>query len=263
MPDLPALALGNNTKLVVVQSAPSLLNSLKKAQAPLFATPVSPLFKAELEAVTREGRVLKDLVAYLARPSVRGVGALALDVELQIPQVKIGAISLRRGALARLLEPRAMAIKNLALETVLMAKPRVKVSPSLLGLGLDEGRLVRNSASKLVDPAVVNTKLEAITTPSPWGAQRAPFSLLGLGWSSSASLANYPSFKASRGLILRRPYTGARGGNTPFEGLKEAFIAPLLGKNNTSLMGPALSLWRNTETPFLASAPSLDTQIGY
>ena len=70
---------------------------------------------------------------------------------------------------------------NGTISTLADINTRTKIGPSVVGLGLDEARLVRNSATKLLDPAIVNGKAEPISTPTLWATTPAPLNSLGLG----------------------------------------------------------------------------------
>ena len=119
---------------------------------------------------------------------------------------------------------------------------RAHVVPSLPGLGLDEARLVRGAAGRLVDPALIAGKLDAPAGPLT-ALPIGPLGLLGLGWSSEASLAAYPSFKVARGALLRRPTGGLRAGPAPLAGLPAPLRAPLLPKAGGVRGAPRLRLW--------------------
>ena len=128
------------------------------------------------------------------------------------------------------------------------APARAPVGPSGPGLGLDEARLVRSAASRLSDPALVAGKVDAPTGPFT-ALPLGPLGLLGLGWSTTASLATYPSFKMARGGILRRPMVGLRGAPAPHQGLSAPLAAPLLGKVGAPLGRPQLQLWAPLDVP--------------
>lgn len=138
---------------------------------------------------------------------------------------------------------------------------RARLTPSSIGLGLDENRLVRSGSSRLADPSVLSAKLESLASPS-LGLPSTPTTLLGLGWSTSASLSSYPSYKLARGGLFRRPFTGVSPSPRPFEGLKEAFPLLNLSKASAHLGLPMLTLVSPEMPKFYMSAPSLDAQIG-
>ena len=139
--------------------------------------------------------------------------------------------------------------------------PRSIFTPSSLGFGLDETRLVRTGASKLADSALIANKLEDLASPS-LALPNTPVSLLSLGWSTSASLSSYPSYKLARGGMFRRPFTGLTANPHVLEGLKEPFPLLNLTKATLPIGAPRLTLSRPAQSLFRASAPSLDTQVG-
>ena len=139
--------------------------------------------------------------------------------------------------------------------------PRSIFTPSSLGFGLDETRLVRTGASKLADSALIANKLEGLASPS-LALPNTPVSLLSLGWSTSASLSSYPSYKLARGGTFRRPFTGLTANPRVLEGLKEPFPLLNLTKATLPIGAPRLALSRPAQSLFRASAPSLDTQVG-
>jgi hypothetical protein len=95
------------------------------------------------------------------------------------------------------------------------------------------------------------------TTALPVG----PLGLLGLGWSSTASLTTYPSFKVARGGLLRRPMAGLHSAPTPLAGLTEPLAAPFLGKLGAPLGRPSLSLWAPATRPLPGVSSPLDTGV--
>jgi hypothetical protein len=138
---------------------------------------------------------------------------------------------------------------------------RVRFTPSSIGLGLDESRLIRTGASRLADTAMIANKLESVATPS-LTLPLTPVSALSLGWSTSTSLSAYPSYKLSRGGVFRRPFTGVSSRPNPIGGLKESFNLLNLSKTTTHVGLPLLTLVSPSMPKFYASAPSLDTQVG-
>jgi hypothetical protein len=83
-----------------------------------------------------------------------------------------------------------------------------------------------------------------------------------LGWSTSTSLASYPSYKVARGGVFRRPFTGTSTNLSPLGGLKDPFSPLNLVKGRTNLGLPLLTLASPLAPRFHAAAPSLDTQVG-
>jgi hypothetical protein len=137
------------------------------------------------------------------------------------------------------------------------APARASFVPSLAGLGLDEARLVRTGAAKIGDPGLVSGKLDAPTGPRlaiPCG----PAGLVGLGWSSSASLAALPSFKVARGGLVRRPMSGLRAAPNAVGGLPAPLEAPLAGKAGALVGAGRLSLWAPTTGARAHAGATLD-----
>lgn len=143
----------------------------------------------------------------------------------------------------------------------LVSNVRTKFTPSSLGFGLDEARLVRTGSSRLADSAIISNKLESLGAPS-LSLPQTPLALLSLGWSTTASLATYPSYKLARGGLLRRPFTGISKGANPLEGLKEPFTPLNLSKTSAPFGYSNLTLFRPLVPQFKISSPSLDTQLG-
>ena len=177
------------------------------------------------------------------RPGIAGAGTAALPGLLQAPSARAGGL----GALAALGAGSPLA----------SAAARAPIGPSGPGLGLDEARLVRSAASRLSDPALVAGKVDALTGPST-ALPLGPLGLLGLGWSTTASISSYPSFKMARGGILRRPMVGLRGAPAPHQGLPAPLAAPLLGKVGSPLGRPQLRLWAPLEAPAAAVGAPLE-----
>jgi len=138
---------------------------------------------------------------------------------------------------------------------------RAMFAPSALGFGLDETRLVRTGTSRLADTALIANKLESLGGPS-LTLPGTPVSLLSLGWSTTASLSAYPSYKLSRGGVFRRPFTGLANTPRPLEGVKDSLTPLLFAKNSSHLGLPSFLLSHPSIPPFKATAPSLDTQTG-
>lgn len=138
---------------------------------------------------------------------------------------------------------------------------RLKSVPSSAGLGLDESRLIRTGTSKLVDSSMISNKLESPASPS-LALPSAPLAILSLGWSTTASLSSYPSYKVARGGLFRRPFSGLSSTKRPLEGLKEGFNPLNLSKGSCLQGLPLLTLTKPSALKFYTTAPSLDTQIG-
>ena len=142
-----------------------------------------------------------------------------------------------------------------------LPQPRARLMPSPTGVGLDEGRLVRAGSSRLVDAAMLGTRLEGLSAPS-LTPPATPLSLLSLGWSTSTSLASYPSYKVARGGVFRRPFTGISTNLSPLGGLRDPLSPLNLGKGRAHLGLPLLTLTTPLAPRFYAAAPSLDAQVG-
>lgn len=138
---------------------------------------------------------------------------------------------------------------------------RARLTPSSVGLGLDENRLVRVGTSRLADSSMIGNKLENPGLPS-LALPSSPLAILGLGWSTTASLSSYPSYKVSRGGLFRRPFTGLTPQQKPLEGLKESFSPLNFSKNFSHLGMPLLTLVKPSMPKFYAAPASLDIQIG-
>lgn len=209
--------------------------------------------------------------AYIMAAGPLGLGQGHIVATIcQAYNLQMGANGAGAGS-AKLLGVRALPLKRAQLQPWALApvvgvkaghvpSPRLQPSPSLVGLGLDEGRLVRSGGSRLWDPALVNAKPASLATPQttlPLG----PLSLLSLAWSSNASLSSYPSFKCARGGLLRRPLTGARAHTPAVSGLKEGLASPLLGKTGSVLGRPHLGLWALDPRPRPGVGTSADAAL--
>lgn len=199
--------------------APSMALSSAPTGAPLCGSPYGESLGSPLGGAGREGQ--------------EGWGYQAAGGRRASPAFAVGRAGLGRGELH-------LPALGIAYAAVLGA--RAPISPSLPGLGLDEGRLVRSSAGRLADPALIAGKADPLVGPFT-SLPVGPLSLLGLGWSATASLSTYPSFKMARGGLLRRPMSGLRGAPLPAQGLPGALEAPLLGKVGAPLGRPSLRLW--------------------
>lgn len=262
-PDLALAALSGPAHLAGRQSTTANLRSLARALAPavgVLASPLSPLALPTAPAHRAPllgGEVARLLLREAPRlPDVfEPLTALTLPPFAALPCSKAGTALGGSGAAAGSMGG-GRAPVGAATPT-----PRLRITPSPQGLGLDEARLVRTGSSRLADPALFAAKLDS-WGPASLSLPQSPLSLLGLGWSTSASLASYPSFKVTRGGLLRRPYTGVSATPQPLKGLAEPFAAPLLGKLSAPLALPTLTLAPAAAVPFRISAPSHDRQVG-
>jgi len=260
VPDLSGSALPQPTTLLGGQRTPSVLNSLLSPLAlGLRGFPLTPL---EPEALRPSTKALTP--SYLVWYMSRGVPSSFTLIAQVYPESKPSA------------GPRYWEAPNSTpkkidgfgpiglIQGVDLHQPspsRLKTMPSAPGLGLDEARLARVGSSKLVDPSMVAAKLENPSTPSLISPSN-PLSILGLGWSTTASLSAYPSYKLSRGGVLRRPFSGLSPSVRPLEGLKEGLSPLSLGKTSHPMGLPALTLSRISTPKFYITPPSLDTQTG-
>lgn len=125
--------------------------------------------------------------------TVKAVAARAIRLSLSKQRADIVAHLTPRASLAKsqllYLETRAPSMhrklpKPLPLGGSLGLNPRstnrVRFVPSSAGLGLDEARLIRTGASKLIDVSMVSNKLEGLATPSLIIPSK-PLMALGLG----------------------------------------------------------------------------------
>jgi hypothetical protein len=141
--------------------------------------------------------------------------------------------------------------------TVLVGPTRAAVSPSPVGLGLDESRLVRGAAARLSDPATIAGRLDSPVGPRS-SLPLGPTALLGLGWSSTASVFAYPSFKTARGGLMRRPMSGMRSAPSPLTGLPVPTAAPALGKVGGPVGAGRLALWALAPSSAAPAGSALD-----
>lgn len=230
-PDLSAGALGG-AAAGLLGTAPSL--GVRAAALPRSEGPAFGLSNLGLAPVASAG----------AAP--RGVAPLGRPVATAPRPRQARAAAGAGAAPAASLRPRAPAPRQLGAGAAPLcggaAPARAHLLPGLAGLGLDEGRLVRGGAARIGDPALVAGKLDAPTGPRlalPLG----PTGLVALGWSASASVAAFPSFKVARGGLLRRPMSGLRPAPGAAAPLVAPLAAPFLGKVGAPIGASRLRLW--------------------
>lgn len=252
---MSSAALTQPASLVNNQSTPSFLKSLLTPSLgglkPFQLSPLTPT----LPSVLARPQTPSDLAGFL----VRAKALMPASLSPALAQIQLGALAAK---------PAVVANKHLWAFNLLTGKgsclsagTRSRFSPSAIGLGLDENRLVRTGTSRLVDTAMIANKLEGIAAPS-LALPATPVAVLGLGWSTSSSLSSYPSYKLSKGGLFRRPFTGLSSSPKPLEGLKEGFNLLTLSKTTANMGLPLLTLVSPSMPKFYASAPSLDTQVG-
>jgi heme/copper-type cytochrome/quinol oxidase subunit 2 len=269
-PDSASLYLPNPFSPIFKQNVSLFIRNLHKAGAPDVAVMASPLVSTPtplsniFSGIRQVGQVEAYILKVGPRPKLSSLHGFALDDDILVSPTPTSDLCIGSLVLRNPVNIVKGVFKNLEGAPALITNAGIsKVGPSSSGIGLDESRLVRNAASKLFDPAVINGKGESLATPAAWSSFKTPLVLLGLGWSTTASLSTYPSFKMGRGLILKRPYTGARSELSPLSSVSEAFSAPLLSKNSATVGTPALGLWRNSDLGFATSNPSLDSSLGH
>lgn len=174
LPEMSPIALTQPTSLVNSQGTPSSLTSLltpsfgglKPFQlSPLAPAPVSVLAKLQTPS---------NLVEFLVRPKA----TMPTPLVPALSQTTLCTLSTKPSLAARRHSWAFNLIRGQDL--CLNTNARSKFTPSSVGLGLDENRLVRTGSSRLADTAMIANKLESAAAPS-LALPHTPVATLGLG----------------------------------------------------------------------------------
>jgi len=126
-------------------------------------TPLSNIFSGIRQVGQVEAYVLK----VGPRPKLSSLHSFALDDDILVSPTPSFDLCIGTLVLRNPINIVKGVFKNLEGAPALITNVGIsKIGPSSSGIGLDESRLVRNAASKLFDPAVINGKGESLATPA-------------------------------------------------------------------------------------------------